>query len=690
MTFSALCACAVLAGAPPALQWSEALLSRPSAWSDRMNGALVTPYRGALRVEIAPGCAWAIAAIPSVCLPPGTERVTASVRSLSEGSRWLMRLFGDVRGTGRPATSSLAEQCARTGQTILEPDPRLMLLGHGQPVQLQLGIEGKPGDSVVFEGLEFASGAPSPRGATIPGQLPIAAVDLMPSLPQPYRMLDWRAKARAYDRLAFDWSARGQFLPLIWLDESRINVDAPTFGLPSYVGDPRQGTNGQESITCMGAVLGATVAGIDKREGPHDYVAMCQAFANRRNGSNLVLNLQDQGTGGSYWYDLFPHIVFYALADRYPDAGLEPVVRDTADRWARVVDAVDATFEHTGFDFASGKPVDNGKWREPDAAAGIAWMEYAAWTRWRDPAHLRAAQRCLRFLEERESNPYYECLLPWGVQAAAKMNAELGAEWDVDRLLNWCFDISDCRGGWGAIVQNWGGYDCAGLVGSVDNRGGYAFAMNTFSQAAALTPVARYDPRYARALGKWMLNLANAARLFYPTELPTSNQDCGWWQGDPEGAIAYEGLRRQRDGRSPFGTGDPIEFRWGPKTNLGLYGSSYVGLLGGIVSTTDVPGILALDCLATDFYHARAYPTHLYYNPHAAARMITVPLAGEPTDLYDAVSHRFLVEGTHGDAKVRIAGDRALVLVSVPSGSHRETVGGRLLCDDVVADYRAR
>lgn len=39
--------------------------------------------------------------------------------------------------------------------------------------------------------------------------------------------------------------------------------------------------------------------------------------------------------------------------------------------------------------------------------------------------------------------------------------------------------------------------------------------MNGFQQAAALAPVAKYDKRYARAIGKWLLNIANASRLFY-------------------------------------------------------------------------------------------------------------------------------------------------------------------------------
>ena len=74
-------------------------------------------------------------------------------------------------------------------------------------------------------------------------------------------------------------------------------------------------------------------------------------------------------------------------------------------------------------------------------------------------------------------------------------------------------------------VGRWGNYDCDGLLGSIDNRGGYAFAMNTYAQAGALVPLVRYDTRYARAIGKWMLNLANSARLFYPGALPPELPD---------------------------------------------------------------------------------------------------------------------------------------------------------------------
>jgi len=519
-------------------------------------------------------------------------------------------------------------------------------------------VEGKPGAFTVFEDVAFLPALVrtnrSPRRFFQPGQKDIAAVEWMPNLPEPFEVIDWREKARAYDRFVFDFHATGEFLPLVWLDESRINMDRPTFGLPSYVGAPdqRQGlTNSQEGITCMGAVLGATLVGIDKSRQEHDYVEMCEAWFNSRNGMNLVLNRQRDSAGGSFWYELFPHIVFYALADRYPDKPrLGEILRITADRWRQVcLDLADGNgvpdFNHLSFDFRDRKPVDNGKWREPDAAAAVAWLQYAAWRKFGNSNDLAAAERCVRFLQQQQRNPYYEVLLPFGTLTAARLNAELGRDYDVDRLLNWCFDISDTRGGWGVTIGHWGGYDCDGLLGSIDNRCGYAFAMNTFAQAGALVPLARYEPRYARAIGKWMLNLANAARLFYPGGLPPGHETSAFWKGDPQRVIAYEGLRYEWQGKSPCATGDPVAMKWGPKTDLGLYGSSYVGMLGAIVRPTSDSRILQLDCLATDFFRGKAWPTLLCYNPYSEPRNFEFAVGTAASDIYDAIGGEFVARG---------------------------------------------
>ena len=75
-------------------------------------------------------------------------------------------------------------------------------------------------------------------------------------------------------------------------------------------------------------------------------------------------------------------------------------------------------------------------------------------------------------------------------------------------------------------------------------------------------------------------------------------------------------------------------------TDLGLYGSSHVGILGGIIKPTNVEHILQLDLLKTDYFHAEAYPTFLYYNPHASAKTVEIDVGPEAKDIYDAVSDR--------------------------------------------------
>lgn len=310
-----------------------------------------------------------------------------------------------------------------------------------------------------------------------------------------------------------------------------------------------------------------------------------------------------------------------------------------------------------------------------------------AWVKTGNRRNLEAADACLRYLDARKTNPYYEVMLPWGALAATRANAEIGRTYDTDKIINWCFDLSDCRSGWGVTLGTWGRYDCSGLVGSLDDRAGYPTAMNTFAQAGALVPLVRYDPRYARAIGKWMLHLASAARLFYPNELPADHQSSAFWKDDREGVVAYEGLRHDWEGKTPYATGDPIRFNWGPRTDRGLYGSSYVGFLGGIVGRTEDAKILALDCLATDFFHAPAYATTLCYNPYAARRRVAIEVGPRPRDLYDAVSGRFLARNVTGRARIDVPGDRAVLVVAAPAGGKLTRDRNRVLIDGVVVNY---
>ncbi len=552
------------------------------------------------------------------------------------------------------------------------------------------------------------------RTAVAEQQNRIDRVELAPNLPEPFHMRDWKAVAAGYDRLAFDLHAQGEPLPLIWLDENRVNIDRTGFGISSYVGDYRtlneiEGARVHESIATMGSVLGATLVGIDKTRGEHNWVQMCEQYYCSASGENLVLNKPVDLSGNSFWYETFPHILFYSLADRYPDEGwMDSIVDTTAKRWYEAcVVMTDGgqkpDFNHTAFNFREMQPVYNGRWREPGSAGSIGWIQYIAYRRALAAGnnadaerYLNAADWCMRFLDDWPTNPYYEIQLLFGAYTAARMNAELDRDYDLHKLINWCFDRSVARQDMIMIAERWADHDVYGLMGSrrQDERGagGYAFIMNTFVTAWPIVPVARYDDRYARSIGKWMLNASNAARLFYANEHPPSRQSSPDWQGDPDHFIAYEGIRNNWHADRPheqlYASGDPLTEDWGPiETDFGLYGSAFVGVFGAIISPTDDEKILQLDLLATDFYREPAYPTYLYFNPYGVDKEVSIDVGPEPRDLYDCVSNRVVESGVTGRAVLTVPADAAVVIVVAPASGRLKRDGPRTLIDGVVVDY---
>gem|GEM_PF-284226 len=534
--------------------------------------------------------------------------------------------------------------------------------------------------------------APAVQGQAT-GQVAIGRVELMPNEPVPYKLRDWKATARGFDRLAFDFDAKGEYLPLIWWDDTQVNIKTRGFGMTSYVGHPEmKGGNSHEALTVLGSLLGATIAGIDKSRGEHDYISMAAQYFGSAGGLNLVLNRVSAKTGETYWYEIYPQVLFDCLADQYPqEKNLSEIMHRSAEKWNTAFNALKSrpgglSFDHTAFDFATMQPVDNGKWREPDGAAAIAWIQYMAYRRFGDAKFLEAADGCLNALQTYPVNPSYEVLLPLGALTAARMNAELDRNFDVDRLINWCFAPSETRTGWGVVVGKWGGYECSGLVGSTSDGGGYGFVMNTFANAASLVPLVRYDERYARAIGKWMLNASNSVRLCYPDELPRELQSCPDWKSEPSNVIAYEGLRRQRNGKRPYASGDPISHKWGP-SDLGLYGSAFAGVYAGIITPTNDTQILQLDLLATDFFRGDANPSHLLYNPHAQETEVTIKVGAAPRDIYDAVANDFIARGVKDEVQIRIPADSARVIVLSPPDGKLTHDGPRTLIDGVVVDY---
>lgn len=548
-------------------------------------------------------------------------------------------------------------------------------------------------------------------------QFSINSVQQLPDAPTTYEMRDWHKVATDFDALAFDTTAFGQFLPLVKIDTSPVSPQLQTaFGLAAYVGETRTfGETGEpvhEAVASLAAVLGGTLVGIDKSTGPYNWVSMTREYYINRNGQYLVLNSPFATSGSSAWYDIYPNILFYEIADRYPNESYFEAIQNQID--LRFYDAVDVltnggqtpNFNYTAYNFRTRQPVYNGTWREPDMGMGMAWMQYAAYWRNREAnppladKHLAAVNWALSYYEQTSANPDYEILAPYGAYTAARMNAEQGGNYDIQKLVNWVFDRSSARPTKVMISgEPWGGQDVGGLMGfnipKLSENRSYAFSMNTFATALPMVPLARYEDRYSRAIGKWMLNAASAARLFYANAHSAQNQSSEFWTGDPQSAFAYEGLRHhwlggQFDGQELYAAGDPLTYGWGPQTDFAIYGSAMSGVFGSIIKTTNVEKILQLDLLATDFYRAPANHTHLFYNPHEASVSVSIDLGKDRLfDLYDAAANRFLARGVSGTTFFDIPADEAVMLVQVPAGGEQSWQGRRMLVDGVVVDYNA-
>ncbi|MBI5914078.1 MAG: hypothetical protein HY842_01775 [Bacteroidetes bacterium] len=549
----------------------------------------------------------------------------------------------------------------------------------------------------------------------VPSALPVEQVSIrrieqMPNLPEPYHLKDWKQAALDFDQYAFDFSAKGKHLPLIWLDSTGQNFKQATFGMYTAIGDVREGpavNKGQnhEALGAQGAILGATLTGIDKsRQDGRNYVGMLRNYFNKDSGWNIVQNFTNKsahiggGYGNDYWYDVFNNVLFYAIANYYPEEeGFEGIQRTIAEQFYKSDSILGSNYSYSFFDFKNMQPGKSHIPAQEDVAAGYSFILYAAYQKFGDEKYLRAAKNALTVLAGQKENRNYEMFMPFGAYMAARLNAETAASYDVQKFLNWTFDGDAVgREGWGVIVGNWGGYDVSGIAGSTVHNGGYGFLMNTFDIALPLAPMLRYDQRYARSVGKWMLNAANAARLFYPNEIPDSLQALPKQKAVTKNVIAYEGLIKESiypefKGITPFAQGDGPLWAPGmpPETMFSIYGSGHVGIFGAIIQPTNVERILRIDCRATDmFQKQKAYPTYLFYNPYSETKNITTDVGSLSVDIYDTVNRVMLKKGVKGKVSFDISGDSARLLVYVPAGSKFSRSIDGLLANGVVVDFR--
>jgi hypothetical protein len=532
------------------------------------------------------------------------------------------------------------------------------------------------------------------------GQLNISRIDQMPDLPSPLLIRDWHAVTLNYDTFIFNTGKTGQYLPLARIGtkgEFNYTNNIPIF-LDSYVGAADH-LNQAEAINILPAIVGASLAGIDKsNQNGVNWVAMTKDFFNLKNGQNIYLNNYSATSGSDWWYDVMPNVYFYQLHTLYHDTSSEFHSQFTvvADRWLQCVNQLGGStkpwtipnMNYRAFNLITGIPLATGV-PEPESAGSIAWLLYNAYLETGNRKYFEGAQLSIEFLTNFATNPSYELQLPYGTLVAARMNAIEGTNYPLQKLLEWCFDHNNALRGWGVIVGNWGGFDASGLIGEANDAGNdYAFVMNGFQQAAALAPLPKYDKRYARAIAKWLLNVTNASRLFYWNALPQNQQDSYAWSSvnDPTGCIPHESMKQSLLGKIPYATGDAIGGGWAA-TNLSLYSGSSVGYLSAVTRATNVPEILQINLNKTDFYGDTSLASYLYFNPRQTSTQVNVDLPKGKYGVYEAITENILSSSDSGSILLTIPAGEVRLIRLYPSGIVPLASNGRLYAGNNILDY---
>lgn len=554
-------------------------------------------------------------------------------------------------------------------------------------------------------------------------------VESFPLEPRGYRLLDWRQRSSDFVRFALNPSEQGEYLPLMWWDDTQIEGRQTTFGLPSYVGMNGQWNvfrNAHEAFVTMGTLVSGTWLGLDMSAypvpgspAPVNLVQMQAGYFSNKNQVFSDLISGNEPTGQTFFYELAPSILIAPLCDRYrQEEALVEKWRRSCQTWSEVGGHLwrlnNYAFQSYDLQQKQGVIKD---WTEPDVSAGLAYLMLMAYQRF--PEERRFYEEChhaLMWMDKQTSNLNYSIFAPFGVYAAARSNAEHGSKYDVAKFFSWCFESSQVRGisphaqspeegdDYGIISGQFGEVDVAGLVGASriellnsgkepKGKGNYVFAMETFANAWPLVAAVRYDERLARATGKWMYHAAHSARFFYPDQLPPEMQTNWEWASKHSTALPYEGLKDRNcdTGKAgPYGCGDAMIHGWGP-SNLGLYSGCLSGAFGAIIERTSVPNVLSLNLNATDTFAPKSYPTRLLYNPGREKVSVELRIERGEYRAWDTVHDVMLSDQvTGGSLQVEIAPDDAIVVVLIPLSKTLTTTHGRLVAGDTVIDYHVR
>ncbi len=495
-------------------------------------------------------------------------------------------------------------------------------------------------------------------------------IEILSYNPLPYKVLNWKQKALDYNEIVFD-KKEGQYLPLSKIDSNG------NLSMLAYVGDNRSFDGGQEAINVFAALLSGELVGKDETK----YIDKLEGFYNKE--YKIFTNNVGGKGGQTFWYEIFPNILYSKLylKNHKSDTKMEARFKEISDSWGTVGEWLVAKqdLNYTSYDFAKKEGVILG-WNEPDAAIGIAYLQLLAYEHFKDEKYLTNAKNLMLLVDKYPGNPFYEILTAYGPYTATVLNSKYGMSLNVEKYFNWLLNgDSDVRQGWGVMQGRWKDYDVSGLVGSVTDNGGYAFAMNTFATAEAISALPKYDARYANVVGKWLYNIVVNSRLFYRDGISKNNQNITEWSADTKFAIPFEGLRFEENGKIAVATGDAKKYNWA-KTDFSLYSGSYSGFIANIYEETNDKSVMKFNLNANDYFSENKYPMYLYFNGSNDNKKTLVKLS-EKSKVYDVTSKVILAENVE-EYNLEIPTKSSIVIAIIPQNEKIKLEKNNVVADN--------
>ncbi len=469
--------------------------------------------------------------------------------------------------------------------------------------------------------------------------------------------VDWDQKARAFDLFIMDRSNHVMF-------KTKKGATAFTAGLF----DSEHQETRHELMTFGSIILGKYLLGED--------VSALAPFLRMYFDEKAGIFLNSPGNPRiEMWYllnilSLATHTIRCLLMQ---DEFFVQCWRSTANRLLELGHQLDYDFNHQGYHFR-----DKGPWtrrdifRQPDVIGAYGYQMLLAYTVFHDSRYLDEARIGIEKYLGFSKNPWYE--IPSGAMAlaaAAHLRCS-GYEVNVERAMEFIFDPHA-----GMAYGSWGGEEVNGLVRGWKHQGlnpDSVYSMESLVLLPYLLPVARRIPALARLIGKLALNVSANARLFYTGSVAHESRP-GF-----AAAIPYERLYETYAGFSPYASGDFGEQR-------SIYGGAYSLWWGALVKQTDVPSILQLDLVRSDFLERNSHPAYLYFNPFPQEHFVTIVLPEGHYDLYDLGAHRFVQAQVSGKAKIKLLAEDARVIAVVPSNATKHIEGTKLVINDRIVDW---